>query len=230
MFILFPLSLFRLQHLALGDENVPEALVGKVLHRASGVERKRSRRARNLPEREEHRLHANRPERHVRGRDADWNKEVLAVVLLRYDHAVVKRIGLAACAPVLDIALVPDKAVLVYIAPNVVGVHAVGSHRDRARSRALPKDVVLCRDIVADHAARLADIELRLPAEAKTVSELVLARTPLGDAAPDWLGDPRIVGESPHKPHLVVEVRLEHLLAILVGRLWPGVVLPDEVR
>ena len=165
----------------------------------------------------------------MRGGDADGDEQVLALRLPRDDRAVVDRIRLAARAPVLDVALVADEAFLVHVAADVVGVHSVGRHRDRTLRRALAQDVVLGLDVVAYHAAPLADVKLRLPAVAESVPELVPARSPLRDLAPDGLGDARVVRERPEESALVVEVRLQQLRALLVGGLGPVPVLPHEV-
>ena len=58
MFILFSLSLVRLQYLTLGKKYLLKRFVWKVLHCATRINGERGRSARDLSESEEHRLHA----------------------------------------------------------------------------------------------------------------------------------------------------------------------------
>ena len=224
----------RIEHLSVGEEPRPERGVGDVLHRAIRGERLRRRRGRRLAEREEDRFHADRAERHVRRREADGHEQVRAFAALWHERAVADRIGTDPSAvaerPVFDVPLVADTSLAVGIPPAVVRIHAVGAERDGGWRRPLPEALVLGHHVGADHAARLADVELVLPAVPALAGELVPARPPARHLAADALRDARMVRERPHQPPLVPEVRRGDPLALGVGGLRIGGATADQVR
>ena len=218
----------RREDLSVGAQTLAERRIGNILNRAPLADRKRRGGSRDLSEREEHRLHADRAERHVRCREANRHEEVPAFRALRDDRAVVDRIGTAAVN--LHVALVVHEPVRPDVTAHVVRVHRIGRHRDRARRHGLAAAMVLGHHEVSDHAPRLTDVELALPAVAEAVRELVLARAPLRDGCPHILRHARMVGKRPHQPALVVQMLPQDLLALRVACLRPRPVAADEVR
>ena len=130
---------------------------------------------------------------------------------------------------VLHVAFVVDEPVFADVSAAVVRVHAVCAHGHGARDACRAAAVVFCHHAFADHAARLAHIELALPAVAEAVLELVPAGAPARDLPADPFRDARVVRERPHESLLVREVCLEDAFALGVRCLRPRPVRADEV-
>ena len=189
----------------------------------------RRRRSRDLAEREEHGLHADRSEGDVRRGKTHRHKQVRAFAALRDDRAVVDAERTLSAAD-LDVPLVLDHPVRRHVPAHVVRIHRVRGHCDRTLRRLHPAAVRLRHHVVADEPPRLAHVELALPAVAEAVLELVLASAESRHVCPHLLRNTRMVCQRPHESHLIVEMRLQDAFALGIGCLGPRPVRSNEVR
>ena len=112
----------------------------------------------------------------------------------------------------LHVPFVPGVPLRVDVPLRVVRVHAVRGQADGILRDALALAVVLRHDVIGDHAAGLAHVQLVGPAA--VVGELVAAVTPAADFVADLLGNSRMIGQGPQQALLVKQVLLEDPLPL----------------
>ena len=174
----------------------------------------------------------------MRCRDAHGNKKVGAFAALWHDSPVIDGIGLKPfkrhagriLAVVFDIAFIEDKALFRDISTAIMGVHAVRGKRNRSGGDPFAAAIHFGHHIFAEHAPRLADIKLILPAAAALSHELVLAHAPARNLVADPLGNAGIVGKCPHKSLLVFQMPERYHFALGVRCFGPAVGAAYEVR
>ena len=152
-----------------------------------------------LAEDHEDRFHADGAEGDVGGGKGGGDEEVLALFFLRPDGAVGDLVG--AAGGDLDVAFIAGVAVFVDVALDVVGVHVVGAHANGHGGLARAEAVGFGLDVVADHAAGFADVDLVWPVS--VVGELVFGEAPFVDFFAEVGGDAGVVAEEPEEAFLV---------------------------
>ena len=113
------------------------------------------------------------------------------------------------------------------VALNVVRVHIVGAHPDRARRVVEVAEVAFRNDEIADQAARFANVHLARPVA--VVGEFVFGEPPFRELGADFFRDARVVLQRPHQALLPVQVRLVDRFAFFVSPVRITVIAADVV-
>ena len=159
------------------------------------------------------RLHADAAVGDVRGREADGHDDVARLALQRC-HGAVGDVVRALRQVALHVALVLHLAVH-DVASAVVRVHRVRAPGNRVVRLLVLQAVVLRHHHAPNHAARLADVELRR--EVPVVLVLVERIAPEVELVLDVLRHARVGPEDVEEALRVVLVQLGYRVALLVG-------------
>ena len=199
---------FEVEHLVVGEEagfelRVVDLLEGGVLF--DGVY---GGGGGALAEDHEDGFHADAAEGDVAGAEAGGGEEVGALGGFWADAAVADGVGAGAD---LDVALIADEAFSGDVALDVVGVHVVGAHADAVFDDFEAFAVLFGHDVVADHAADFADVEL--PGPVVIVEEFVFGEAECLVGFADVFGNAGVMGVGPEEAFLPVLVGLDDFCA-----------------
>jgi len=169
-------------------------------------------------------FHADRAVSNVRGRKADGNEEIFALGDFGDDGAVGDGVGRETAD--LGVAFVLGVAVF-HDALAIVRVHGVSGEADCVKQFERMTTIVLGHDVIGNHAAGFADVELMRPAVG--VAELVFGEAPGLHFTAHVLGQARAGGEEVQEAARVVDMLLPDLCAANVIGVGVIVIEADKI-
>lgn len=208
-----------LEDLLFLEQQVPQGFVGDVLHAAVGIDGEGGGGSCGVADHHEDGLHSNAAISGVGGGEAAYDEEVFAFAGFGAEGAVADGEGFEAAN--VEAAFAVKDAGVVDVKGDAVGVERVGGEGDAVLGVASAFGVVLGDDVVADHAAGFADVDLMGPVAG--VGELIFGEAPALHFGADFDGQAFVMTEEPEQAEGVVFVVLEKLLALGVVALGPFV-------
>ena len=160
------------------------------------------------------------------GGHGDGNEQVADLALLRDQRAIgdlIRSVGAHA-----DVAFVLHITLCCDVALHVVAVDGVAAHADGIGRGLLFAQLVFGHDVLADHAAGLADVELVGPVA--VVGEFIFRQAPGAQFLLHFLWHAPIIGYKPQQALLISAVLGDDLAAPLVAGFGIVVIEADVVE